>query len=321
MQIFDTSPVIVSELIGPSGTFNIDNSMCSGIMMIRSIRDYASIISFQLQFKKHGLITLEFGESIALDCFDSAQGLRIQDGDRVRMMPGRIYSCAGNTSVKMLFSADRTIKWHVAIINPDRYIRYMQHEYPDVHFDITTLLQRLDGCTFYDELLIVFAQLMGRPNTAAPDMYYESKFNEMMAWLIEYGRAAAASQQGRLPSVSAEDRQSILKIAESIRRSPGSSLSLDDAAASILMSTSKFRKDFKAVMGCSMSEFRNQERMRLALFLLSETALSCKEVAERLGYRKLENFNLFFRKAMQMTPREYRQLMSNRQPESAFRYS
>ena len=137
-------------------------------------------------------------------------------------------------------------------------------------------------------------------------MYYESKFNEMMAWLIEYGRQVSGSRHNGAVHMSEDDRQAIMKIAESIRRSPGSQLSLDDAASSVLMSTSKFRKDFKAVTGCTMGEFRNQERIRLASSLLADTSLSYQEIAARLGYKKLENFNLFFLKHMKSTPHEYR---------------
>lgn len=298
--------------MGLNGTFNIDNSTCEGLMMIRSIRDFACIISFQLKFKKHELIEFESGGFAVLDCFNSAQGVRIQDESRIRMAPGRMYSNAGYSDpISMLFSSRKSVSWFVTIIAPDKYSEYTCTRFPDFQFDITDILRSLNGRPLFNELQVILGQLTGRPNRASSEMYYESKFNEVIAWLIDYSGQSHSQAQDHTVHISEEDRKAILKTAELIRRQPGAPLDLSDLASAVLVSTSKLRKDFKAVMGCTIGEFRNQERLRLATDLLSDTDLSYKEIADRLGYKKLENFNLFFKRYMKSTPREYRQMHSS----------
>lgn len=69
---------------------------------------------------------------------------------------------------------------------------------------------------------------------------------------------------------------------------------------------------FKQVVGMNLSEYIAEARLTRAKRLLEEPNLKIQEVADRLGYGTATNFTRSFRKAVNMTPQEYRQSLANR---------
>ncbi|TLS49301.1 helix-turn-helix domain-containing protein [Paenibacillus antri] len=69
---------------------------------------------------------------------------------------------------------------------------------------------------------------------------------------------------------------------------------------------------FKQVTGINLSEYIAEVRMTRAKRLLEDPNLKIQEVAERLGYGTATNFTRSFRKAMNMTPQDYRASIVNK---------
>ncbi len=69
---------------------------------------------------------------------------------------------------------------------------------------------------------------------------------------------------------------------------------------------------FKQVTGINLSEYIAEARMTRAKRLLEDPYLKIQEVAERLGYGTATNFTRSFRKAMNMTPQDYRASIVNK---------
>lgn len=86
----------------------------------------------------------------------------------------------------------------------------------------------------------------------------------------------------------------------------GDSVSLDQMAKVMDMSTSHFRSRFRESFGMPAGQYVKQMRMDLACRLLRETKLPIKQIAVRVGYQDLSNFYRAFRHAMDLSPAEYR---------------
>jgi len=84
-----------------------------------------------------------------------------------------------------------------------------------------------------------------------------------------------------------------------------------DAAKTVNMSPSHFRRAFKQVTGQSFVLYLNHFRIAKAQELLSSTNKSIAEVAIEVGFCDQSYFGLIFRRYTQMTPLQYR----NRTPE------
>ncbi|MCR8656342.1 response regulator transcription factor [Paenibacillus endoradicis] len=69
---------------------------------------------------------------------------------------------------------------------------------------------------------------------------------------------------------------------------------------------------FKQVAGMNLSEYVAEARLTRAKRLLEDPNLKIQEVADRLGYGTATNFTRSFRKAVNMTPQEYRLWLANR---------
>ncbi len=81
---------------------------------------------------------------------------------------------------------------------------------------------------------------------------------------------------------------------------------LSDAARRAQMSESAFSKQFKRASGRTFSEMLTQVRVSHACRLLESADLPVSEVALRVGYANLSNFNRQFKRQVGATPREYR---------------
>lgn len=79
-------------------------------------------------------------------------------------------------------------------------------------------------------------------------------------------------------------------------------------AKQLMVSYSKFRKDFKQVTGMSPNQYHLELRLGKASELLRASNLPVIEVADQTGFETLFYFSRIFKKKFNVSPREYRQL-------------
>lgn len=65
---------------------------------------------------------------------------------------------------------------------------------------------------------------------------------------------------------------------------------------------------YKEITGSNLSQYINEMRIERAKELLINSNLKIYEVAKAVGYYTVSNFNRFFKKEVNITPGEYRQL-------------
>ncbi|MBR5176809.1 MAG: AraC family transcriptional regulator [Bacteroidales bacterium] len=83
-------------------------------------------------------------------------------------------------------------------------------------------------------------------------------------------------------------------------------ISPEDVASRLCMSYSTFRKTFKEYTGFSPARYISEIRMSKAKEILTNTSVSIKEVAYRVGYNNHDYFFTAFRNRTGKTPAEYR---------------
>ena len=101
--------------------------------------------------------------------------------------------------------------------------------------------------------------------------------------------------------ISTKINQAKMRIHEDI-----SSIKPEDIAKSMHMSYSKFRKIFKEYTGFAPSQYIQEVKITLAKEMLTNTAMSIKEIAFELGYDNSDYFFTVFRKMTGITPLSYR---------------
>jgi len=83
-------------------------------------------------------------------------------------------------------------------------------------------------------------------------------------------------------------------------------LTLEEVAESLQVSPVYFGRVFKQEVGVSLGQYLTQMRMKRAIQLLVSTELNILEIAERVGYHSQHYFSTSFRKAMGISPLQYR---------------
>lgn len=101
--------------------------------------------------------------------------------------------------------------------------------------------------------------------------------------------------------VTVKINQAKIRIHEEI-----STIKPEEIAKAMHMSYSKFRKIFKEYTGFAPSQYIQEVKMTLAKEMLTNTAMSIKEIAFELGYDNSDYFFTVFRKMTGITPLSYR---------------
>lgn len=87
-------------------------------------------------------------------------------------------------------------------------------------------------------------------------------------------------------------------------------ISVEDVAAHVKLSYSRFARRFKAFSGHSIHEYITIRRLSEAKHLLSTTDMPLKELAYAVGYHSVSSFIVSFTSKYSCTPSEYRRLNS-----------
>jgi AraC-like DNA-binding protein len=88
-------------------------------------------------------------------------------------------------------------------------------------------------------------------------------------------------------------------------------LSLADLAGLMGTSHSYFSRLFRHEIGMPLFEHINRTRIRKACLLLRQPELSVTRIAFDVGYNSVSFFNRYFRRVMNVSPREYRRYLTS----------
>ena len=105
---------------------------------------------------------------------------------------------------------------------------------------------------------------------------------------------------------SAQDADITFKIEEYIGEHYDSHLTLDEIASHVYLSRSYASSLFKEQTGCGIFEYLNAVRIDRACTMLRDTGLSLAEIAQRCGFEDQSYFPRVFKKAMRLSPMQYR---------------
>jgi YesN/AraC family two-component response regulator len=83
-------------------------------------------------------------------------------------------------------------------------------------------------------------------------------------------------------------------------------LTLEDLGHRLHYNPNYLGKIFRKDIGMNFGEYTQQYRLEMALNLLRDTDITITEIATKLQYKNPQNFIRFFKKKMNVTPKEYR---------------
>jgi transcriptional regulator GlxA family with amidase domain len=99
----------------------------------------------------------------------------------------------------------------------------------------------------------------------------------------------------------------MIKACAILKESAFETISLNQLAASLGLSTVQFSRRFRKMYGINPSEYVSELRLDKARELLLENRLTLDEIAVRCGYNNGFYFSRVFTQKMRISPSEYRQ--------------
>ena len=100
----------------------------------------------------------------------------------------------------------------------------------------------------------------------------------------------------------------IRRTQEYIFENIGNDIGVEQIAVNIGVSREHLSRIFRQQLGQSPLEYLMKRKMELACKLLISTNLTCKEIAERIGYENSVSFNRAFKNLVKMPPGQLREL-------------
>lgn len=132
-------------------------------------------------------------------------------------------------------------------------------------------------------------------------LYLQAKISEFLCLLL-----SSPAQTFPAPRLEPRDREAL----EAARRRLLADLArpphLAELSRAIGMSESKLKQRFREYHGQSLTDCLRQARLREAERLLDDERLPIARIAETLGYEHPANFTTAFKRALGLTPRDYR---------------
>ena len=140
----------------------------------------------------------------------------------------------------------------------------------------------------------------------------ESGFQQILAGVVNLllGFAYAEHMQTALEDmqVSAQLNEAKIIMQDNFNKS----LSCQEVATRICMSYSRFRRLFRQYIGFAPAQYLLELKINKSKELLTNTALTCQEIAFESGFEYPSHFNIAFKKKTGITPNQYRDLTQGR---------
>ena len=151
-----------------------------------------------------------------------------------------------------------------------------------------------------EPLLILFNRLLEAVQHATPG--YSQIISGITLEILGLVHAISAHEElSENPT-----QQLISKATFLLRKSLDQPVNMKDLARELLMSYSKFRKEFKNITGLSPYEYHLTLRMNMAKELLNSTTLNISEIASQTGFESVFYFSKLFKRKVGLSPKHYR---------------
>ena len=139
-----------------------------------------------------------------------------------------------------------------------------------------------------------------------------SGFQQILAGIVNLllGFAYAEHMQTALEDmqVAAQLNEAKIIMQDNFNRN----LSCQEVAARICMSYSRFRRLFRQYVGFAPAQYLLELKINKSKELLTNSALTCQEIAFESGFEYPSHFNIAFKKKTGITPNQYRDLTQGR---------
>ena len=260
-----------------------------------SIRNLMPIEDMLLEFDCPGHLSIAWYDSVSGEEFTPYRKLRAHS----------LWGCLSNESGwRGLVHAGVPVRSVAIEVSPAAIREFLDREFPRAFDDPRRAFACLREEQEIPELRDLLLGLRPKPGEAPHDeTWYERRIDEAMRLVV---RRSISEPPCDVRSVSPDDRERIFGIASYIDDHYTRILKVPDLARVACMSPTKFKECFKAVTGCTLTQYIQRRRISQAEQMLHQPSLSIEQISHAVGYTCVSRFSELFRRETGLLPSEYR---------------
>jgi AraC-like DNA-binding protein len=158
---------------------------------------------------------------------------------------------------------------------------------------------------FQEQIIDVFQEIFNEIKSEKPG------YHQVCAGLVMTILGRIISLKKNENFLHSQIEQAIQKACLIIRDNLSKNLNIELMAVDLNVNYSHFRKAFKKYTGLSPMQYHTSLRLKQAVFLLTNTELSIKEITFNLGFCTVFYFSKLFKEKVGITPSEFRKRNRN----------
>ena len=260
-----------------------------------TIRDITLADDMLLEFDQPGHLSVAWYESISGEEFTPYRKLR------AKSVCG-FYT--GDDGWRGLVHEGVPIRSVAVEVSPEFAASFLADAYPGRFSTPARAFASIGREDDYPELRDALRALWPTPRSAEHDLaYYEECVRHVLDLVVRRSLSAPPAEPR---TVTADDRARIFGISSYIDDHYTHILKVPDLARIARMSPTKFKECFKAVTGCTLTQYIQRRRISQAEQMLHQPSFSIEQISRAVGYTCVSRFSELFRRETGLLPSEYR---------------
>lgn len=260
-------------------------------------------------------VLLEFDQPVLASMIEGKKVMHLRDYESFQFLPGESLILPAKELMCIDFpeAADRNPTRCLAMAISEEKINevldWMNHAMPkdedaqwglmdyNFHFVNDSIIYQI-----IQRLMFLFAE-----DHPYKDLFVDNMLRELIIRVMQTNERTIYSSQ----TISLRENSRLAYIVRYIRENLQEPLSVEALSKQACMSPSHFYRTFKSELGISPVEFINAERIKQAVSLLQNPAISVKEVYLSCGFESRSYFNRVFKNHFQVSPGAYKEQHQN----------
>lgn len=195
-------------------------------------------------------------------------------------------------------------------ILPEYYENYLKKNYPGEYQSPYDAFRNIDESEEFPEMVMLLTQIKNyRGEGISAKLFYDAKVAETVALVVEHQKKKDKTKQ---IFISDNDKELLRSVTAYINDHYAFDIKQEQLAQIACMGTTKLKKLFKLLHGCTITEYVQHRRMGQAEHLLSATDFTIGQVAQTVGYSSASRFAELFRKSTGILPNNYRMIIKGK---------
>ncbi|MCH1983141.1 AraC family transcriptional regulator [Ruminococcus sp. OA3] len=266
-------------------------------------KDLFNIKIHDFFFYEDSFLEFRFPECLSITWYQSISGEELAPYRRLSAGCVKTF-LGGEEPYRVLIHKNIPITCIGIEITPAYYEGYLREQYPNEYVNPAEAFRFVDQTEDFPDMVRLLRQVRDyRGEGIAANLFYESKVAEAVSLVVARHRTQQAWPDRY---ITREDQMRIDNVTAYINDHCASTLPMERLAKIACMGTTKLKKTFRQVHGCTSTEYIQQRRMSQAEHLLTCTDLTIRQISQVVGYQNQSRFAELFRKSTGFSPAEFR---------------